>query len=187
MRALLIHLMIIGLFLLSLDLLCPSGIDAQAEAARGYKHFVAGTESAFQKQLRAEAQATMACSQSNREREALMQQAERQRFTVRRVEFLGLTYTRDEVVRARLIKFQQEGDLFSSARLVKALNSVSKLRREIYPVRLRDIKVRLNESERTVDMTICFRPKRRFRSVEGVALMPKGTEDQSFPGFTGYT
>lgn len=90
-----------------------------------------------------------------------MQQAERQRFTVRRVEFLGLTYTRDEVVRARLVKFQQEGDLFSRAQLVKALNSMSKLRPEIYPVRLSDIEVGLNESEQTVDMTICFRPKRR--------------------------
>ena len=89
-----------------------------------------------------------------------MRQAERQRFTLRRVVFLGLTYTRDEVVRARLIKFQQEGDLFS-AQLVKALNSMSKLRREIYPVRLSDIEVHLNESEQTVDMTICFRPKRR--------------------------
>ena len=64
-------------------------------------------------------------------------------------------------MRARLIKFQQEGDLFSRAQLVKALNSMSKLRREIYPVRLSDIEVRLNESEQTVDMTICFRRKRR--------------------------
>ena len=53
---------------------------------------------------------------------------------------LGLTYTRDEVVQARLIKFQQD-DLFSSTRLVKVLNSMSKLRREIYPVRLSDIEV----------------------------------------------
>ena len=113
-------------------LLYPSGIDAQT-----------------------------ACSQSNSMPKALMQQAERQRFTLRRVVFLGLTYTRDEVVRARMTKFQQEGDLFSSARLVKALNSMSKLRREIYPVRLSDIEVHLNESEQTVDITICFKPKRR--------------------------
>jgi hypothetical protein len=31
----------------------------------------------------------------------------------------GPHYTRDEVVRARLIKFQQEGDLFSRAQLVR--------------------------------------------------------------------
>jgi outer membrane protein assembly factor BamA len=111
-------------------------------------------------QLGPESRAT-ACSQSNNERKALMQQAERQRFTVRRVEFLGLTYTRDDVVRARLIKFQQEGDLFSSAQLEKALKSMSKLRREIYPVRLSDIEVHLNEAEQTVDIAICFKPKRR--------------------------
>lgn len=141
----LMRLVIIVLFLLSLSLLYPSGVNSQADDAGGFRHFITET----------------GCSQSKSEREALMQQAERQRFTVRRVEFLGLTYTRDEVVRARLIRFQQEGDLFSSAQLVKALNSMSKLRREIYPVRLSDVEVHLNESEQTVDMTICFKPKRR--------------------------
>lgn len=155
------RLAIIAHFLLSLNLLYPPGINAQADDARGYKHFIAETESAFQKQLQVESRMTTACSQSNSERETLMQQAERQRFTLRRVVFLGLTYTRDEVVRARLIKFQQEGDLFSRAQLVKALKSMSKLRREIYPVRLSDIKVHLNESEQTVEMTICFKPRRR--------------------------
>lgn len=139
------YLMII-LFVLSLNLLYPSAINAQADD---------------QKPLPAESRTARACSQSNRRREALMQQAGRQRFTLRRVEFVGLTYTPDEVLRARLIKFQQEGDLFSSAQLVKALNSMSKLRREIYPVRLSDIEVNLNESEQTVDITICFKPKRR--------------------------
>lgn len=151
----------IVLCLLSLILPNPSAINAQADEARSYRHFTVVTDSAFQKQLQAESRTTAACSQSNSERKALMRQAERQRFTLRRVEFLGLTYTRDEVVRARLTKFQQEGDLFSSAQLVKALNSMSKLRREIYPVRLSDIEVRLNESEQTVDMIICFKPKRR--------------------------
>jgi hypothetical protein len=153
--------MIIVFFLLSLNPLYLSGICAEAGDARGYRHFIAETESAVHKQLRAKSQTATVCSQSKSRREALMRQAERQQFTLRRVEFLGLTYTRDEVVRARLIKFQQEGDLFSRAQLVKALNSMSKLRREIYPVRLSDIKVHLNESEQTVDMTICFRPKRR--------------------------
>ena len=156
-------LVIIVLFLLSLNLLYPpgiNGINAHADDVGGYRHFIAETKSAFQKQLQAESRPT-ACSQSDNERESLMQQAERQRFTLRRVVFLGLTYTRDEVVRARLIKFQQEGDLFSSTQFVKALNSMSKLRREIYPVRLSDIEVHSNESEQTVDVTICFKPKRR--------------------------
>jgi hypothetical protein len=161
MRVLLMRLVIIVLFLLSLNLLCPSSINAQADDVRAHRHFIGETESAFQNQLRAESRITTACSQSTSERAALMQQAERQRFTVRRVEFLGLTYTRDEVIRARLIKFQQEGDLFSRMRLVKALNSLSKLRREIYPVKLGDIEVHLNESEQIIDLTICFKPKRR--------------------------
>jgi outer membrane protein assembly factor BamA len=81
------------------------------------------------------------------------------RFTVRRVEFVGTTYTRDEVLRRRMTNFQ-EGNIFTRRKLVNSLQSMSKLRNEIYPVKLSEVELRLNESERTVDMTICFRPKR---------------------------
>jgi outer membrane protein assembly factor BamA len=88
-----------------------------------------------------------------------MRQAEKLRFTVRRVTFVGTTYTRYEVLNARMINLQ-EGDLFSRRRLVNSLRSMSKLRNEIYSVKLSDVGLRLNESDRTLDMTICFKPKR---------------------------
>jgi DNA-directed RNA polymerase subunit E'/Rpb7 len=98
-----------------------------------------------------------------------MRRAEKEEFTLRRVEFLGLTFTRDELVRGRMVRFKEhgrmvsfnEGDLFSRRKLVQSLRNVSKLRSEIYPVRLSDVSLRLNESEQTVDLLICFKPKRR--------------------------
>ena len=99
------------------------------------------------------------CSQSTASREALMRRAETLRFTVRRVEFVGTTYTRDEVLRRKMTNFQ-EGDLFTRQKLVNSLRSMSKLRNEIYRVKLKNVELQLNEREKTVDMTICFRPKR---------------------------
>lgn len=101
------------------------------------------------------------CSQSTATRESLMRQAEKQRFTVRRVEFLGTTYTPDEVLRRRMATDFQEGDLFTRQKLVKSLRNMSKLRSEIYPVKLKNVELQLNEPEKTVDMLICFKSKRR--------------------------
>src|SRR5215212_6597369 len=67
-----------------------------------------------------------ACSQSAAERNALMSEAEHNAFTVRRVTFIGLTYTHDQVVRDRMTPFVQEGDLFSQSKLIKSLQSMSR-------------------------------------------------------------
>jgi outer membrane protein assembly factor BamA len=99
------------------------------------------------------------CSQPKNVRDALIRQAEEMRFTVRRVEFVGTTYTRDEVLRRRMTNFQ-EGDIFTRRTLLNSLQNMSKLRNEIYPVKLSEVELRLNESEQTVDMAICFSPKR---------------------------
>jgi outer membrane protein assembly factor BamA len=101
------------------------------------------------------------CSQSTATREALMRQAEQQRFTVRRVEFLGTMYTPDEVLRRRMVTDFQEGDLFARRKLVNSLRNMSRLRSEIYPVKLKNVELRLNEPEKTVDMLICFKSKRQ--------------------------
>lgn len=101
------------------------------------------------------------CEQSAAEQTALIGLAEKQNFTVRRVEFLGLTYTRDHVVRERMTPFVNEGDLFSRSRLVKSLQNMSKLNRVIYPVRMRDVVLSLKKPEQHVDMLICFKERRR--------------------------
>ena len=104
-----------------------------------------------------------ACNQSPTERSALMNEAERNTFTVRRVEFIGLTYTHDQIVRDRMTPLVQEGDIFSREKLVKSLENMSRLR-TINPLRLRDVVIQLNRSENTADMIICFKQKPRSKT-----------------------
>jgi len=78
----------------------------------------------------------------------------------RRVTFIGLTQTPDEKMRNQMRDFN-EGDIFSRAKLIKTLRKMNRFRSEIYPLRLTDLMLQLNEADETVDMTICFRPKRR--------------------------
>jgi hypothetical protein len=104
-----------------------------------------------------------ACNQSMRQRNALMSEAERNTFTVRRVEFIGLTYTHDQIVRDRMTPLVQEGDIFSREKLVKSLQNMSRLR-TINPLRWRDVVIQLNKSEKSVDMIICFKQKPRSKT-----------------------
>ena len=100
------------------------------------------------------------CKQSIAEQNALMARAEKENFTVRRVEFLGLTNTPDQVVRKRMGPFVNEGDIFSRKKFIKSLQNMSKLKRTIYPVSMKDVVFELRESQ-VVDMLICFRERRR--------------------------
>lgn len=129
-----------------------------------YKTFLDETENEFKRKLEFQSRKlgsdewVAECAQP--EREALMDQAEKRQFTLRRVEFLGLTSTPDEKMRSQMSKFN-EGDIFSRAKLVESLEKMSRFESEIYPVRLTDLRLHLNEPDKTVDMMICFRPKRR--------------------------
>jgi hypothetical protein len=130
----------------------------------GYKTFLGETETQFKRLLEFQSRKlgseewVAECKQPGRE--ALMRQAEKRQFTLRRIVFLGLTDTPDEKMRSQMSKFN-EGDIFSRAKLAESLKKMNRLQSEIYPVRLTDLRFQLNEPDKTVDMTICFRPKRR--------------------------
>ena len=100
------------------------------------------------------------CSQRGFEQNSLIREAERDRYTTRRVEFIGNNYTRDGILRRRIIIGLQEGDLFTRHNLIRSLQNVSKLK-VIYPARLRDVVIQLDRPGKMVDMIICFREKRR--------------------------
>ena len=102
------------------------------------------------------------CQQSVNERSRLMAQAENETFTVRRVEFIGLTYTHDQVVRDRMTPLVQEGDIFSRKKLGDSLQRMSELR-SIYPLRFRNVALRLDAADKAVDMLICFKQKPRSK------------------------
>lgn len=130
----------------------------------GYKKFLEDTENDFKTKLNEQSSAPaseeriVGCRQP--EREALMKDADQRQFTLRRVVFVGLTYTPDEKMRKQMSEFN-EGDIFSRGKLVASLAKMNRLRNEIYPVRLTDVMLHLDAADKTVDITICFRPKRR--------------------------
>lgn len=100
------------------------------------------------------------CSQPANEQAALIREAEAKQYTTRRVEFSGNRYTGDTVLRRRFVMGLQEGDRFSRRNYIKSLRNVSKLKM-IYPVRPRDVVLRLNSDEKTIDIRVCFRERRR--------------------------
>jgi len=63
-------------------------------------------------------------------------------------------------MRSQMSQFN-EGDIFTRAGLLRNLGNLNRLASEIYPVLLTDVIFRLNEADKTVDMAVCFRPKRR--------------------------
>lgn len=99
------------------------------------------------------------CSQTSAEQEPLIREAVENHYLIRRVIFSGNAHTRDRVLR-RNITFQ-EGDVFTGENLVKGLENVSKLKKIIYPVKLSDVIISLDRPEKTIDMIICFKERRK--------------------------
>lgn len=100
------------------------------------------------------------CGQSTKEQNEIIREAEKDHYTTRRVEFIGIRYTRDEVLRRRITIGLQEGDIFTRRNLLRSLRNVSKLK-TIHPVNVRDVELHLNRAEKTVDLIICFNEKVR--------------------------
>jgi hypothetical protein len=99
------------------------------------------------------------CFQRATEKERLMREAEENQYTLRRIEFIGNTYTRDQVLRDRM-EILQEGNLFTRENLIRSLQSVSQLE-TLYPVKLSNVAIRLDRLEKEIDIIICFKEKRR--------------------------
>ena len=99
-------------------------------------------------------------TQTDAERSELLNEAEKNKFVVRRVEFFGNSNTRHDVL-ARRVVFQ-EGDLFTRALLERSLRNLSKLR-IINPVRLKDVEVHLDREAKEMDFNVLIREKRRSR------------------------
>ena len=100
------------------------------------------------------------CAQPAAERDSLIREAEDNQYWIRWVYFVGNEHTRDRVLRRRLINLN-EGDVFTRENLVNSLESVSKLKKIIHPVTLSDVTIRLDKSEKIVDMELCFKEKPR--------------------------
>lgn len=98
------------------------------------------------------------CYQPVAEQRVLIREAEKNRYTLRRVEFSGNQHTSDPKLRRRLTL--NEGNFFTRASLIRSLKRLSALMM-IRPVRLSDVKIQLDHGEKLVDAVICLKERRR--------------------------
>ena len=92
------------------------------------------------------------CGQTKAEQTPSLREANNRRYTLRRVEFIGNETISDQDLRRRVVL--REGDLFSQRNLARTLVSLKRLRK-LYPLTIRDVIVRLDRSEKLVDLTLC--------------------------------
>ena len=100
------------------------------------------------------------CGQTTAEQTPSLREAIDQRYTLRRVEFIGNETIRDHDLRRRVVL--REGDLFSQRNLANTLVSLNRLRK-LYPFTMRDVIVRLDRTEKLIDMTFCIRERHSRR------------------------
>ena len=104
--------------------------------------------------------ATIGFPQVKSSQASLIQEAESEGYLVRRTEFLGNARTTDMILRRKLMF--NEGDLFTKEKLEQSILGLSRLK-IIYPVRLRDVDIRLDRQYKVIDMAFRVRERRRAR------------------------
>ena len=103
------------------------------------------------------ANAPYKCSQATAQRALLMREAEKNKYTVGRIEFTGNAHIRDNILRRRILL--NEGDIFMRRNVLRTIQHLNRLK-IIRPVSLSDFEIRLRKEEKTVDMAICFHERR---------------------------
>jgi outer membrane protein assembly factor BamA len=101
--------------------------------------------------------ARFGCTQPGREQAAIIREAEANHYSIRRLEFLGNESISDWVLRRR-IGALQEGEKFRKSNLARSLKNASRLK-TLHPARFSDVMLRLEESDKLVDIVICFKEK----------------------------
>jgi len=96
------------------------------------------------------------CGQTTAEQTPSLREAIDRRFTLRRVEFIGNETISDQELRRRVVL--REGDLFSQRNLARTLVSLNRLTK-LYPLTMRNVIVRLDRTEKLVDLTFCIRER----------------------------
>ncbi len=95
------------------------------------------------------------CTQPGAEQGALIREAEKGRFTLRRMELIGNVSTPDDLLHRRIASRMEEGNLFTRHNLTASLRNVSRLK-TIYPVTIKNVVVGLDRAEKTLDLRICI-------------------------------
>jgi hypothetical protein len=98
------------------------------------------------------------CSQSESERTATVEEAEKNGYVISWVGFLGNHNTRDVVLRRRILL--EEGDPLTRAKIEESLNRLGKLKM-IHPPRSDSFGIRLDRANKIANLVICVTEKRK--------------------------
>jgi outer membrane protein assembly factor BamA len=98
-------------------------------------------------------------SKTLQEREIWIDLAQREQYRIGHIYFAGNKYVRDRKVRQRLVRGFTQGDIFDRLALDKSLRRISKVK-QIYPVTIKNVEVRLDEKEKYADFVINVKEKR---------------------------
>jgi outer membrane protein assembly factor BamA len=99
-----------------------------------------------------------ACSQSESERIANLEGAERDNYVIGRVCFLGNYNTRDLTLRKRILL--EEGEPLTREKIEGSLDRLSKLNM-IYPLRFANFEIQLDRPNKVANLTICVTEKQK--------------------------
>jgi outer membrane protein assembly factor BamA len=99
-----------------------------------------------------------ACSQSESERTANLEEAERSGYVIGRVCFLGNYSTRDLTLRKRILL--EEGEPLTREKIKGSLDCLSKLKM-IYPLRFSNFEIQLDKANKIAHLTICVTEKQK--------------------------
>jgi len=90
----------------------------------------------------------------------LIEKAEQNQYRVSHIYFSGNLEIRDRVLRRKINKILNAGDIFTRQNLYQSLIKLSELK-VIYAMRLEDVEATLDEENGIIDLTIMVREKRR--------------------------
>jgi outer membrane protein assembly factor BamA len=98
------------------------------------------------------------CSQSESERTANLEEAEKNGYAIGRTDFLGNDNTRDQVLRRRILL--EEGESLTREKIEESLKRLSKLKM-IYPLRFANFEIQLDRTNKIAHLEICVTEKRK--------------------------
>jgi outer membrane protein assembly factor BamA len=98
------------------------------------------------------------CSQSDSERTANLEEAEKNGYAIGRTDFLGNDNTRDQVLRRRILL--EEGEPLTREKIEESLKRLSKLKM-IYPLRFDNFEIQLDRPNKIAQLAICVTEKRK--------------------------
>ncbi len=116
------------------------------------------------------------CYQDKDEKFQLIKKAEDNEFRIRRIYFVGNTFTRDRTFRENTKDAFNEGYIFTQKSLTESIKGINKLK-TIKPITLDNVSVRLagdeNRDLNVIDFDICIQETKRFLSEEQKADLNK--------------